>query len=269
MAHQCACFHFLFCGFVSCLVHSALASNSTSTLCFWFPLAHGNTSFDLTINYTICKPCLTRQAAQQMLEPGRNMWCRVGHSTCEEHDHAELSMTIPPGYDNLKLEGYYAWLAFLSFSYAAQFHPELFGIGNVSRVFVDKQHQFICAEHDGQNSTVSIRHNISASYAAYYHHQIDGGNWFHLEWLRPFFSSWLVLNISWFLRRSPASPASRRVYQILRPTRPRLPVSWSFRTSIVSDPTGSQQRKGEPSSESHLSVVKPSVLPSTSRLRQM
>nr|QDH09320.1 glycoprotein 3 [Porcine reproductive and respiratory syndrome virus] len=265
MAHQCACFHFFFCSLISHFVCSALASNSSSTLCFWFPLAHGNTTFELTINYTICMPCLTSQAAQQRLEPGRNMWCKIGHTTCEERDHNELSMTIPSGYDNLKLEGYYAWLAFLSFSYAAQFHPELFGIGNVSRVFVDKQHQFICAEHDGKNSTVPIKHNISASYAAYYHHQIDGGNWFHLEWLRPFFSSWLVLNISWFLRRSPASPVSRRIYQILKPTRPRLPVSWSFRTSIVSNLAGPQQRQQKLLSGSLPNVVKPSVHPSTSR----
>nr|AOA52651.1 glycoprotein 3 [Porcine reproductive and respiratory syndrome virus]QNH67645.1 ORF3 [Porcine reproductive and respiratory syndrome virus] len=265
MARQCARFHLLFCGFISHVVHSALASGPNSTLCFWFPLAHGNTSFELTINYTICEPCLTRQAAQQRLEPGRNMWCKIGHTTCEERDHNELSMTIPSGYDNLKLEGYYAWLAFLSFSYAAQFHPELFGIGNVSRVFVDKKHQFICAEHDGQNSTVPIRYNISASYAAYYHHQVDGGNWFHLEWLRPFFSSWLVLNISWFLRHSPASPASRRIYQILRPTRPRLPVSWSFKTSTVSHPTVLQQRKQTSPSERRPNVARPSVFPSTSQ----
>nr|ADX07061.1 glycoprotein 3 [Porcine reproductive and respiratory syndrome virus] len=265
MAHQCARFHLFLCGFVCYLVHSALASNFSSTLCFWFPLAHGNTSFELTINYTICMPCLTSQAAHQRLEPGRNMWCKIGHTSCEERDHDELSMSIPSGYDNLKLEGYYAWLAFLSFSYAAQFHPELFGIGNVSRVFVDKRHQFICAEHDGRNSTISTEHNISALYAAYYHHQVDGGNWFHLEWLRPFFSSWLVLNISWFLRRSPVSPVSRRTYQILRLTRPRLPVSWSFRTSIASDLTGSQQRKRTLPSGSRPNVVKPLVFPSTSR----
>nr|AAW81316.1 GP3 protein [Porcine reproductive and respiratory syndrome virus] len=265
MAHQCACFHFFLCGFICYLVHSALAANSSSTLCFWFPLAHGNTSFELTINYTICMPCRTSQAAHQRLEPGRNMWCKIGHDRCEERDHDELLMSIPSGYDNLKLEGYYAWLAFLSFSYAAQFHPELFGIGNVSRVFVDKRHQFICAEHDGSNSTVSTEHNISASYAVYYHHQIDGGNWFHLEWLRPLFSSWLVLNISWFLRRSPASPVSRRIYQILRPTRPRLPVSWSLRTSIVSGLTRPQQRKVKLPPESRPNAVKPSVFPNTSR----
>nr|QDH09362.1 glycoprotein 3 [Porcine reproductive and respiratory syndrome virus] len=264
MAHQRTRFYFFFCGFVCHLVCSALASNSSSTLCFWFPLAHGNTSFELTINYTICKPCLTSEAAHQRLEPGRNMWCRIGHEWCEERDHDELLMSIPSGYDNLKLEGYYAWLAFLSFSYAAQFHPELFGIGNVSRVFVDKQHQFICAEHDGQNSTVRAEHNISALYAAYYHHQVDGGNWFHLEWLRPFFSSWLVLNVSWFLRRSPVSPVSRRIYQILKITRPRLPVSWSFRTSIASDTTRPQRVKRHPSGN-RPSVVKPSVFPSTSR----
>nr|AEM00481.1 glycoprotein 3 [Porcine reproductive and respiratory syndrome virus] len=262
MARQCACFHFLFCGIFSHLVCGALASNPNSTLCFWFPLAHGNTSFELTINYTICKPCLTSQAARQRLEPGHTMWCKIGHNTCEESDHDELLMTIPSGYDNLKLEGYYAWLAFLSFSYAAQFHPELFGIGNVSRVFVDKLHQVICAEHDGQNSTVSAEHNISASYAVYYHHQVDGGNWFHLEWLRPFFSSWLVLNISWFLRRSPASPVSRRIYQILKPTRPRLPVSWSLQKSAASGLTGTQKRQ---LSGSNPNVAKPSATPSTSR----
>nr|ASV51472.1 envelope glycoprotein 3 [Porcine reproductive and respiratory syndrome virus] len=264
MADQCAFFHFLLCSFICHFVRSALASSSNSTLCFWFPLAHGNTSFELTINYTICKPCLTSQAAKQRLEPGHSMWCTIGHTSCEESDHDELSMTIPSGYDNLKLEGYYAWLAFLSFSYAAQFHPELFGIGNVSRVFVDKQHQFICAVHDGLNSTVSINHNISASYAAYYHHQIDGGNWFHLEWLRPFFSSWLVLNVSWFLRRSPVSPASRRIYQILRPTRPRLPISWSFRKLNVSSPTGVQQRSRAFSINGR-NAAKPSASPSISR----
>nr|UIE30491.1 GP3 [Porcine reproductive and respiratory syndrome virus] len=254
MAYQCACFHLFLCGLIGYLVRSALASNSSATLCFWFPLAHGNTSFELTINYTICEPCPTSQAAQQRLEPGRNMWCRIGSSMCEVRDHDELSMAIPSSYDNLKLEGYYAWLAFLSFSYAAQFHPELFGIGNVSRVFVDKRQQFICAEHDGQNSTIPIKHNISVLYAAYYHHQIDGGNWFHLEWLRPFFSSWLVLNISWFLRRSPVSPVSRRIYQLLRPIQPRLPVSWSFRTSGVTNLKGPQQRKGT-FSQRRLNVV--------------
>nr|ADX07052.1 glycoprotein 3 [Porcine reproductive and respiratory syndrome virus] len=265
MAHQCARLHFFLCGCVCHLVCSALASNSSSTLCFWFPLAHGNTSFELTINYTICMPCLTSRAAQQRLEPGRNMWCRIGHTSCEEHDHDELSMSIPSGYDNLKLEGYYAWLAFLSFSYAAQFHPELFGIGNVSRVFVDKQHQFICAEHDGQNSTISSKYNISALYAVYYHHQVDGGNWFHLEWLRPFFSSWLVLNISWFLRRSPASPVFRRTYQILKLTRPRLPVSWSFRTSIASDVTRIQHLKRMLPVGNRPNVLKTSAFLTTSR----
>nr|QFP41144.1 GP3 [Porcine reproductive and respiratory syndrome virus] len=265
MARQCACFYFFFCSFVHYLVHSVVASNSSSTLCFWFPLAHGNTSFELTINYTICMPCSTRQAAQQRLEPGRNMWCKIGHDRCEERDHDELSMPIPSGYDELKLEGYYAWLAFLSFSYAAQFHPELFGIGNVSRVFVDKRRQAICAEHDGQNSTVSAEHNISALYAVYYHHQIDGGNWFHLEWLRPLFSSWLVLNISWFLRRSPVSPVSRRIYQLLRPTQPRLPVSWSFRTLTASDLTKSQDRRRELPSGRRPNVARPSAFLSTSR----
>nr|UIE30499.1 GP3 [Porcine reproductive and respiratory syndrome virus] len=265
MACERARFHFLLCGLICHLVYSTLASNTNSTLCFWFPLAHGNTSFELTINYTICKPCRTSQAAQQRLEPGRNMWCKIGHDRCEEHDHNELMMPIPSGYDNLKLEGYYAWLAFLSFSYAAQFHPELFGIGNVSRVFVDKHRQAICAEHDGQNSTVHAEHNISALYAAYYHHQIDGGNWFHLEWLRPLFSSWLVLNISWFLRRSPASPVSRRIYQILRPTRPRLPVSWSFRTSVASNNPGLVEHRGKLAPKGHPSVVKLSAFRNTSR----
>nr|APX43107.1 ORF3 [Porcine reproductive and respiratory syndrome virus] len=265
MAYQCARLHFFICSFVCYLVHSALASSPNATLCFWFPLAHGNTSFELTINYTICKPCLTSRAAAQRLEPGRNMWCKIGHSTCEEHDHNELSMPIPSGYDELKLEGYYAWLAFLSFSYAAQFHPELFGIGNVSRVFVDKRHQFICAEHDGQNSTIPFNHNISASYAVYYHHQIDGGNWFHLEWLRPFFSSWLVLNVSWFLRRLPASPASQRIYLTSRLMIPRLPVSWSFRTSVASNLAGAQQRRGAPPSGNRPNVVKPLALLSTLR----
>nr|ASV51520.1 envelope glycoprotein 3 [Porcine reproductive and respiratory syndrome virus] len=265
MARQCTRLNFFLCGLIGHLVRCALASDSNFTLCFWFPLAHGNTSFELTINYTICKPCLTSQAARQRLEPGRNMWCKLGNDQCEERDHGELSMPIPSGYDNLKLEGYYAWLAFLSFSYAAQFHPGLFGIGNVSRVYVDKRHQFICAVHDGLNSTVSINHNISASYAAYYHHQIDGGNWFHLEWLRPFFSSWLVLNVSWFLRRSPASPASRRIYQILKPTRPRLPVSWSFRKLNASSFIGTQQRSRTLSMRNGRNVAKPSALPSTSR----
>nr|ASV51456.1 envelope glycoprotein 3 [Porcine reproductive and respiratory syndrome virus] len=265
MACQRTRFHFFFCGLIGHLVHCALASDPNSTLCFWFPLAHGNTSFELTINYTICMPCLTSQAAKQRLEPGHSMWCKIGHTSCEKSDHNELLMPIPSGYDNLKLEGYYAWLAFLSFSYAAQFHPELFGIGNVSRVFVDKRHQFICAEHDGLNSTIPINHNISALYAAYYHHQIDGGNWFHLEWLRPFFSSWLVLNVSWFLRRSPASPASRRIYQIFRPTRPRLPASWSFRKLNVSGLMGTQQRSRAFPMGSSRSVAKPSASPSTLR----
>nr|UOA04074.1 envelope glycoprotein 3 [Porcine reproductive and respiratory syndrome virus 1] len=260
MADQCTCFHLFFCSFICHFVCGALASNSSATLCFWFPLAHGNTSFELTINYTICMPCLTSQAAKQRLEPGHSMWCKIGHTSCEESDRNELLMTIPSGYDNLKLEGYYAWLAFLSFSYAAQFHPELFGIGNVSRVFVDKQHQFICAVHDGHNSTVSTNYNISASYAVYYHHQIDGGNWFHLEWLRPFFSSWLVLNVSWFLRRSPANPASRRIYQILKPTRPRLPVSWSFRKLNASSLLGAQLPLG-----SSRNAARPLAPPSTSR----
>nr|ASV51464.1 envelope glycoprotein 3 [Porcine reproductive and respiratory syndrome virus] len=265
MARQCTRFHFFFCGLIGYLVHCAVASSPNSTLCFWFPLAHGNTSFELTINYTICRPCLIREAANQRLEPGRNMWCKIGNDQCEKRDHSELSMLIPPGYDNLKLEGLLCLAGFSFLLYAAQFHPELFGIGNVSRVFVDKRHQFICAEHDGLNSTVSNNHNISALYAVYYHHQIDGGNWFHLEWLRPFFSSWLVLNVSWFLRRSPASPASRRIYQILRPTRPRLPVSWSFRNLTVSSLMRSQQRRGAFPMGNSRNVAKPSASPSTSR----
>ncbi|APT40623.1 GP3 [RtClon arterivirus] len=166
------------------------------------------------------------------------MWCKIGYERCHNEDYDDLEFSIPPGYDNQHLEGYYAWLAFLSFSYAAQFHPELFGIGNVSRVYVDKHHQIICAEHDGQNSTIRDHRNISALYAAYYHHQVDGGNWFHLEWLRPFFSSWLVLNISWFLRRSRASHVLVRVSQTSRQTPQPQPASLSSRTSIASDTTG-------------------------------
>nr|ANP24094.1 GP3 [Porcine reproductive and respiratory syndrome virus]ANP24101.1 GP3 [Porcine reproductive and respiratory syndrome virus]ANP24108.1 GP3 [Porcine reproductive and respiratory syndrome virus]ANP24115.1 GP3 [Porcine reproductive and respiratory syndrome virus] len=234
MAHSCAFLHILFCcGFLHPLCCAVVAA-SNSTYCFWFPLVRGNFSFELTVNYTVCPPCLTRQAAAEIYEPGGSLWCRIGNDRCSENDHDELGFLVPPG---LSSEGHltsvYAWLAFLSFSYTAQFHPEIFGIGNVSRVYVDIKHQFICAVHDGQNTTLPHHDNISATFQTYYQHQVDGGNWFHLEWLRPFFSSWLVLNVSWFLRRSPVSRVSVRVFQTLRPTQPQLQALLSSRTSAV------------------------------------
>nr|UNE74428.1 glycosylated membrane protein 3 [Porcine reproductive and respiratory syndrome virus] len=234
MANSCAFLHILLC---CCFLHSicsAVASDANSTYCFWFPLVRGNFSFELVVNYTVCPPCLTRQAAAQIYEPNRFLWCRIGNDRCEENDHDELGFMIPPGLSNEgHLTSVYAWLAFLSFSYTAQYHPEIFGIGNVSKVYVDIKHQFICAEHDGQNATLHRHENISAVFQTYYQHQVDGGNWFHLEWLRPFFSSWLVLNISWFLRRSPASHVSVRVFQTLRPTPPQQQALLSSKTSAV------------------------------------
>nr|QNL09923.1 GP3 [Porcine reproductive and respiratory syndrome virus] len=234
MVNSCTFLHiFLCCSFLYSFCCAVVAGSNT-TYCFWFPLVRGNFSFELTVNYTVCPPCLTRQAATEIYEPGRSLWCRIGYDRCEEDDHNELGFMVPPG---LSSEGHltsvYAWLAFLSFSYTAQFHPEIFGIGNVSRVYVDIKHQLICAEHDGQNTTLPRHDNISAVFQTYYQHQVDGGNWFHLEWLRPFFSSWLVLNVSWFLRRSPANHVSVRVLQILRPTPPQRQALLSSKTSVA------------------------------------
>nr|UOA03983.1 envelope glycoprotein 3 [Porcine reproductive and respiratory syndrome virus 2] len=222
MVNSCSLLHiFLCCSFMYSFC-CAVVAGSNATFCFWFPLVRGNVSFELTVNYTVCPPCLTRQAAAEIYEPGRSLWCRIGRDRCEEDDHDELGFMVPSG---LSSEGHltsvYAWLAFLSFSYTAQFHPEIFGIGNVSQVYVDVNGQRICAEHDGQNTTLPRHDNISAVFQTYYQHQVDGGNWFHLEWLRPFFSSWLVLNVSWFLRRSPANHVSVRVFQTSRQTPPQ------------------------------------------------
>nr|WBU98363.1 envelope protein GP3 [Porcine reproductive and respiratory syndrome virus] len=234
MVNSCALLHiFLCCSFLHSVCR-VVAADANSTFCFWFPLVRGNFTFELLVNYTICPPCLTRRAAAQIYEPGRSLWCRIGNDRCEESDHDELGFMVPPG---LSSEGHltsvYAWLAFLSFSYTAQFHPEIFGIGNVSQVYVDIKHQLICADHDGDNATLPSLDNITAVYQTYYHHQVDGGNWFHLEWLRPFFSSWLVLNVSWFLRRSPVSHVSVRVFRTSKPTLPQHQISLSSRTSAA------------------------------------
>nr|UNS08033.1 GP3 [Porcine reproductive and respiratory syndrome virus] len=234
MANSCTFLHILFCCSFLYSFCCAVVANANSSYCFWFPLVRGNFSFELLVNYTVCSPCLTRQAAAQIYEPNRSLWCRIGHDRCGEDDHDELGFVVPPGLSNEgHLTSVYAWLAFLSFSYTAQYHPEIFGIGNVSQIYVDIKHQFICAEHDGQNTTLPRHDNISAVFQTYYQHQVDGGNWFHLEWLRPFFSSWLVLNVSWFLRRSPASRASVQVFQTLRPTPPQRQVLLSSKTSAV------------------------------------
>nr|URT29660.1 glycosylated membrane protein [Porcine reproductive and respiratory syndrome virus] len=218
MAYSCAFLHIFLCGSFLYTFCGVVVASPNATFCFWFPLVRGNFTFDLTVNYTVCQPCLTRQAAAQIYEPGRSLWCRIGHDRCEEADHDELGFAVPPGLSNGHLTSVYAWLAFLSFSYTAQFHPEIFGIGNVSQVYVDIRNQVICAEHDGRNTTLHRHDNISVVFQTYYQHQVDGGNWFHLEWLRPFFSSWLVLNVSWFLRRSPANHVSVRVFQISKQT---------------------------------------------------
>nr|UNH55593.1 GP3 [Porcine reproductive and respiratory syndrome virus]UNH55604.1 GP3 [Porcine reproductive and respiratory syndrome virus]UNH55614.1 GP3 [Porcine reproductive and respiratory syndrome virus] len=234
MANSRTLLHILFCCSFLYSLCCVVVANSNATFCFWFPLVRGNFSFELLVNYTVCRPCLTRQAAAQIYEPGKSLWCRIGYDRCEGDDHDELGFVVPPG---LSSEGHltsaYAWLAFLSFSYTAQFHPEIFGIGNVSTVYVDKPNQLICAVHDGQNATLPRYDNITAVYQTYYQHQVDGGNWFHLEWLRPFFSSWLVLNVSWFLRRSPVNRVSVRVYQISKSTPPAQQVPLSSKTSAV------------------------------------
>nr|AKS03940.1 GP3 [Porcine reproductive and respiratory syndrome virus] len=234
MVNSCAFLHILLC---CCFLYSlccSMVADANSTFCFWFPLVRGNYSFELLVNYTVCPPCLTRQAAAQIYEPNRSLWCRIGNDRCSEDDHDELGFVVPPGLSNEgHLTSVYAWLAFLSFSYTAQYHPEIFGIGNVSQVYVDITHQSICAVHDGQNTTLPRHDNISAVYQTYYQHQVDGGNWFHLEWLRPFFSSWLVLNVSWFLRRSPASRVSVQVFQTSRPTPPRRKALLLSRTSAA------------------------------------
>nr|AYE88583.1 GP3 [Porcine reproductive and respiratory syndrome virus] len=234
MANSCTFLHiFLCCCFLYPLCRVVVAG-ANSTYCFWFPLVRGNFSFELLVNYTVCPPCLTRQAAAQLYEPNRSLWCRIGNDRCEENDHDELGFMVPPGLSNEgHLTSVYAWLAFLSFSYTAQFHPEIFGIGNVSKIYVDRGNQLICADHDGENATLPRHDNISAVFQTYYQHQVDGGNWFHLEWLRPFFSSWLVLNVSWFLRRSPASHVSVQVFQTSRPTPLQRQTLLSSKTSAV------------------------------------
>nr|ASV51672.1 envelope glycoprotein 3 [Porcine reproductive and respiratory syndrome virus] len=241
MAYSCTLLHiFLCCSFLYSFC-CAVVAGSNATFCFWFPLVRGNFSFDLMVNYTVCQPCLTRQAAAQIYEPGRSLLCKIGDDRCEGTDHDDLGFAVPPG---LSSEGHlisvYAWLAFLSFSYTAQFHPEIFGIGNVSAVYVDIKNQLICAKHDGLNATLPRHDNISAVFQTYYQHQVDGGNWFHLEWLRPFFSSWLVLNVSWFLRRSPVNRVSVRVFQLSRQTplqqQDLLPSKMSAALGMVTRP---------------------------------
>nr|WDU97818.1 glycosylated protein 3 [Porcine reproductive and respiratory syndrome virus] len=234
MANGCALLHIFCCRGILLSICCGDAASANSTYCFWFPLVRGKFSSKLLVNYTVCRPCLTRQAAAQIYEPGRSLWCRIGHDRCEESDHDELEFAVPPGLSNEShLTSVYARLAFLSFSYTAQFHPEIFGMGNVGEVYVDIHDQLICAVHDGQNATLPSHNNITAVYQTYYQHQVDGGNWFHLEWLRPFFSSWLVLDVSWFLRRSPANRVSVRVFQTSRPTPPAQQVPLSSKTSAV------------------------------------
>nr|AKS03904.1 GP3 [Porcine reproductive and respiratory syndrome virus] len=234
MANSCTFLYIFLCRSFLYSFCCAVVADANATYCFWFPLVRGNYSFELLVNYTVCPPCLTRQAAAELYEPSRSLWCRIGRDRCSEDDHDELGFVVPPGLSNEgHLTSIYAWLAFLSFSYTAQYHPEIFGIGNVSRVFVDINHQFICAEHDGQNTTLPRHDNISAVYQTYYQHQVDGGDWFHLEWLRPFFSSWLVLNVSWFLRRAPVSHVSVRVFQTSRPIPPQRQALLSSRTSAA------------------------------------
>nr|UTT87564.1 GP3 protein [Porcine reproductive and respiratory syndrome virus] len=234
MANSCTFLYILLCCSFLYSLCCVVVADTNSTYCFWFPLVRGNFSFELLVNYTVCPPCLTRRAAAQIYEPNRSLWCRIGNDRCADSDHDELGFTVPPGLSNEgHLTSVYAWLAFLSFSYTAQYHPEIFGIGNVSEVYVDIKRQLICAVHDGQNTTLPRHDNISVVFQNYYQHQVDGGNWFHLEWLRPFFSSWLVLNVSWFLRRSPASHVSVQVFQTLRPTPPWQQALLSSKTSAV------------------------------------
>lgn len=117
--------------------------------------------------------------------------------TCEQHgsDYADLSFD-----DNVQiLQSAYGVMALNALVYAIHAVPELFG--NVSLVVI--ANNSLCMAVEPEN----ITHAVTGTFT------FDGDvdQWFYLEYVRPMFSSWLVLNISLCLRRYTAGRVTRRL----------------------------------------------------------
>lgn len=118
--------------------------------------------------------------------------------TCEESSSQYLDFDFPD--DVQLLSSIYGTIAINALVFAIHQVPSMFG--NVSAVFFSNN--ALC-----YNSTpVEHNKNVTTSLAIF---DGDVGKWYVLEYIRPLFSSWLVLNVSYFLRRSTAGRATRRL----------------------------------------------------------
>nr|WFD49964.1 GP3 [Bamboo rat arterivirus]WFD49974.1 GP3 [Bamboo rat arterivirus]WFG83238.1 GP3 [Arteriviridae sp.]WFG95398.1 GP3 [Arteriviridae sp.] len=184
-----ASIHFLICWCCICFVDC----NSTSvTKCFWFPIHnHHKTTLELLVNVTLCKYCGQIQNSYQTVP-----FCKTD-DMCEQHGSDTIDLSFD---DNVQvLQSAYGTMALNALVFAIHAVPDLFG--NVTSLFI--ANNSLCMAVNPSNLTQAVTGTFT----------FDGDvdQWFYLEYVRPMFSSWLVLNISLYLRRYTAGRATRHL----------------------------------------------------------
>nr|AAA74106.1 structural glycoprotein [Lactate dehydrogenase-elevating virus]WKR37862.1 GP3 [Lactate dehydrogenase-elevating virus] len=190
-----ASFNAIICVFICfscCCIVDCNVTAPTKT-CLWFPIHEtGKTHLELSLNFTLCKMCGVVENSYYS-----HPFC-VTDDTCEESSSQYLDFDFPD--DVQLLTSIYGTIAINALVFAIHQVPEMFG--NVTAIHFSEN--TLC-----YNST-PIEHgkNVTTSLAIF---DGDVSKWYVLEYIRPLFSSWLVLNVSYFLRRSTAGRATRRL----------------------------------------------------------
>lgn len=202
--------------FIYCPFHCAYAENSTA-LCFRFP---ERTNGRLTVSAIVLR-CLPTQS--YFNSDGRHS-CDPHYGFCYQRANEVPSLVYKdykpdPAYryfecdgkeDNKTMEAslnmpgdsQYYDIAMDIFIYTALSHPGLFSIGNITHFTISDN--IMCVHHDGDLHNFTQYQSDGVSTYIEFKRALDH----HLEWVRPFFSCWLVLFIAFSLRsRTTASLA--------------------------------------------------------------
>lgn len=146
---------------------------------------------ELSLNVTLCKYCGQVQNSYQTVP-----FCKTD-DVCEQHGSDSVDLSFD---DNVQiLESTYGVMALNALVYAIHAVPHLFG--NVSSIFIANNSLCLNVETG----------NVSRAVTGTFTFDGDVDQWFYLEYVRPMFSSFLVFNISLFLRRYTAGRVTRRL----------------------------------------------------------
>lgn len=162
----------------------------------------------LVVNFTFCPRCVdvcdntTDECSNAGYTPDRyDSFCGIGYETCERSELENITASILDPHQVRTLV--YRDIVVASFVFVSMLAPHVLGLDVVTGVTLAGNR--LCAHHPPVNRSIPVANwDVGLTYF-YKVGFVDG---WHLEWIRPFFSCFLVLCVSIFLRRFTAGRAT-------------------------------------------------------------